>query len=93
MKKMNLLKLDSRKGRIAWIDNARGLAIFLVVLGHYVTRMSIGKAINAECYNNIISYATFFVLSGLTLKTNCDFRIFIKKKFIGVLMPTFILLN
>lgn len=67
--------------RISWIDVAKGILIFLVVLGH----SQITKTTALVIYS--FHMAAFFFLSGLTFSANNDFWIFLKKKLSALLLP------
>ncbi len=60
---MEMSTIDSKTERIIWVDSAKGLAIYLVMVGHLLNASSLTEA------NKIIySFHTplFFILSGLT---------------------------
>lgn len=68
--------------RIAWIDIAKGLLIILVILGHSMIN-DITKVII-----NSFHMATFFVLSGITYKSEkLELKEFFIKKFQALLLP------
>lgn len=60
--------------RIRYIDVARGLGIFLVIIGHLNT--------NEILHNTIYSFHMpfFFFLSGYLNKPSQDFKLLLKKK-------------
>ena len=72
------------KKRVEWIDSLRGLAMFLVILGHsfYIR--------NNKIRNYLYSFhmPLFFFISGLTTKRkDISFIEFIKKKAKNLLLP------
>ena len=71
--------------RIKWIDNAKGIAILLVIIGHTCYQL--------DDYWNFhfvfgIHLVMFFLLSGFTLKKNLT-RDYINNKFRRLLVPYF----
>ena len=88
-----------KKSREDWIDAARGVLIFLVVLGHaYGTGSHLGSdpAANVVCsqiYKVIYMFhmPAFFVLAGVTWSAGRDgFGAYAKKKAIRLLVPYFV---
>lgn len=81
---------NTASNRIMWIDMARGWAIFLVVLGH-VFDMTEHNTIEYILYVIIYSFhmPLFFVLSGMNVKNEINFRTFISTKVKRVLIPYF----
>ena len=79
--------------RVSWIDSARGGAIFLVVFGHCITRMGIGSStvLNVLIYS--FHMPLFFILAGMTLKTEDRFKDFLKGKIRHVLLWTYFFLG
>ena len=78
-----------KKKRIEWIDVAKGIAIILVMIGHYV---SFGSQIR----NFIFAFhmPLFFILSGYTFKFLDDKKEILKKtkkEIIRFLLPAFFL--
>ena len=72
------------KQRIFWIDFAKAIGIFLVVLGHTELPEFLNRAIYA------FHMPLFFFLGGLTFKTpNEEFSKFLKKKIQTYLVPYF----
>lgn len=73
--------------RIEWIDSAKGLAIFLVILGHCITRMG-GSTL--ETFIRLFIYSfhmpLFFILSGYNLKLDSGIS-FVRKKAMRVFLP------
>ena len=80
----------AKSNRILWIDMARGWAVFLVVLGH-VFDMTEPNTIEYILYVIIYSFhmPLFFVLSGMNIKTEIDFRTFRITKVKRILIPYF----
>ncbi len=78
------------KERIKYIDIARGIAIFLIVIGHSIAYSEHCTLIEKYIYS--FHVVLFFILSGYTFKPqkNENFYMFIKKKFIRILLPYFI---
>jgi hypothetical protein len=83
--------------RIAWIDDLKGLGIFLIALGHVVATvqiMSNGAVANAlgMAFDYIYSFHVpfFFLLAGLTFSTRKGFRDFAKGKFYRLMAPYFV---
>lgn len=70
-----------QKNRIVWIDNARAIAIFFIVLGHINTN---GQFCN---YLNSFHVPLFFFISGLTFSTHDKPLVFLKKKVKRILVP------
>lgn len=69
------------KNRITWIDTAKGLGIFLVVLGH--------NSIPAAIFGYIFSFhmPLFFFISGFLFKKDLNFSNFAAKKFKTLILP------
>lgn len=71
--------------RIEWIDVAKGLLIFLVILGHSDIHNITATIINS------FHMAAFFVLSGITYKSErLTLKELLIKKFRTLLVPYFI---
>lgn len=78
----------TNKGRIYWVDNARGVAILLVVLGH-VSYMP--EAMHKVIY--AFHMPLFFILSGLFLDeriVEIPFIHFLSKKARSLMVPFFV---
>lgn len=79
------------KSRIAWIDNCRGLAIIMVILGHILMRTGI---YNIEYLGVYAIYSfhmpLFFVIAGMTLNIKGTFREWTLKKAKALLIPAII---
>lgn len=82
------------KKRIAYIDFARGLAIILVVIGHYIQVFYVDAFKNNPILIIIYSFhmPLFFIISGLTFKTIDRNNIvdWIKKKVKQLIIPSYI---
>ena len=83
--------------RVEWIDDLKGLGIFLIVLGHVVATvqiMSNGAVANAlgMAFDYIYSFHVpfFFLLAGLTFSTRKSFRDFAQGKFYRLMVPYFV---
>lgn len=75
------------KARIEWIDLAKGLCMFFVILGHVP---QIYEYFDAREAINVIAYfrmPLYFLLSGLFFKTYSSFRIFCFKKINHLIIP------
>ena len=70
-----------QKKRIAWIDNARAIAIFFIVLGH------INVSGQFCTYLNSFHVPLFFFISGLTFSAKDKPLDFLKKKVKRILVP------
>lgn len=68
------------KQRIAWLDIAKAIAIFLVVLGHTLR----GGAVQRILYS--FHVAAFFLLSGMTCRTD-RLKERIKNDFLRIMVP------
>lgn len=82
------------KKRIAYIDFARGLAIILVVIGHYIQVFYENAFQSNPVLIVIYSFhmPLFFIISGLTFKTIDHNSIFawLKKKIKQLIIPSYI---
>ena len=76
--------MDSK--RIGWVDIARGIGIFLVVIGHVSQNPYLGKVIYS------FHMPLFFILSGYLYKNikNLSLKEFVRKKAKSILVPYFI---
>lgn len=76
-------EISVKRVRIEWIDVARGIAIFLVCLGHRDIPAFLGKWIYS------FHLPAFFWISGYITKYDSDisFGNFLKKKVKGLLVP------
>lgn len=70
--------------RIAWVDVAKGVGIFLIVLGHALQTGFIRQVIFS------FHVPFFFFLAGLTYKREANIFQFLKKKVKGLLIPYWI---
>lgn len=73
--------------RERWIDNAKGLAMVLVILGHVS-----GGLEGIFNFNFVwgIHLVVFFVVSGYTTKKNASIQLFLNDKFKKLMVPYFI---
>ena len=69
--------------RIAWIDNAKAIAIFFIVLGH---RLPSGELCG---YLYSFHVPMFFFLSGLTFSADKSPQKYLKEKATRILIPYF----
>ena len=83
--------------RVEWIDDLKGLGIFLIVLGHVVATvmiMSSGRVAGALglVFDYIYSFHVpfFFLLAGLTFSTRKRFFEFARSKFCRLMVPYFV---
>lgn len=85
---MDNLRCDypMKKMREKWIDNAKGIAILLVILGH-----ASGNLTGIWDFNFVygIHLVIFFVLSGYTLREEKITRHYVNKKFSRLMVPYF----
>ncbi|MCR4674958.1 MAG: acyltransferase family protein [Lachnospiraceae bacterium] len=69
------------RGRIAWVDTAKGIGILLVFMGHLVE----------ESWPGMWAYSfhlpLFFFLSGFLFSTKVSFKEFVSKKAKSILLP------
>lgn len=75
------------KNRIKYIDIAKSIAIIIIVIGHTLVHSQHCSGIFRFLY--MFNIALFFILSGYTFKINCDFKPFIKRKFVRIMIPYF----
>ena len=88
-----IVKPESNKAnRLDWIDIARGIAVFMVVMGH-IWYSSSTTWLNTLFYS--VHVPLFLVLSGFLFKTKKDqgFLRFFLNKVITLLIPTFIYIS
>jgi acyltransferase len=77
----------SARGRVSWIDAAKGLGIVLIVLGH-ITSVESPSALYVYIY--AFHVPLFFFISGLTLKPGREpFGAMLKGKIRSLLLPYF----
>jgi acyltransferase len=73
------------RGRVSWIDAAKGLGIVLIVLGH-ITSVESPSALYVYIY--AFHVPLFFFISGLTLKPGREpFAVMLQGKFRSLLVP------
>lgn len=84
-----IVKPKNQTSRLEWIDIARGIAVFMVVLGH-IWYSSSTTWLNTLIY--AVHVPLFLVLSGFLFKTKKDqgFLKFFLNKVITLLLPTFL---
>lgn len=76
--------------KIAWIDTAKGLCLFLVVFGHLLT---IGTWQNLKIAIYSFHMPMYFILAGWLMKPkNQKFSTFLKEKFFRILLPAIVYL-
>ena len=78
------------KQRIEWLDFLKGIGIILVIVGHsFRDKMLMDSFIADFIYSIIYVFhmPLFFFLSGITLNTDIEFKIFLKKRVKGLLIP------
>ena len=75
-------KIDYSK-RILWVDVAKGIGIFLIVLGHIIKK-SPNPEINQAIYSFHVPF--FFILSGIVFhrKENIGFWKFLEEKVLRI---------
>lgn len=74
--------INQTKKRILWIDIAKAIGIYLIILGHVFEDAT---PLRVAIY--IFAVPLFFLLSGLTYKYNPDQLAFIKKKMKSLYLP------
>ena len=79
--------LKNNNSRILWIDYAKGIGIFLVIVGHF-WYFSKYPVVNKLIYS--FHMPMFFMLSGFVynIYKNISIGKYIKEKFIRILLPT-----
>ena len=82
------------KNHIRWIDDLKGVAIFLIVFGHVLATFVNMTSGRIQCVsNNIFKFIysfhvpLFFLVAGLTFSTHDNFIAFFKKKFFRLMIP------
>lgn len=91
-----MAKMLQNANRIAWIDNARCIGIFLVFCGHLMVDFS-EHGINSATMQHKFIYSfhipLFFVLSGMVSKVQTvSFFVYLKKRLLRLYVP-FIFFN
>lgn len=82
------METENKSTRVSWIDTARGLGIFLVILAHVPVKEFYGFSIIRWIY--IFHMPLFFFLAGLTHK-KAEFAATAKKSFIQLVIPYIVL--
>ena len=85
------------KRRIGYLDFLRGIAIILVVMGHFI-QYNLEGISATKCFNFIYAFhmGFFFFISGCTIALSTNeirwsyYLSFVKKKSIQLLVPFFI---
>lgn len=78
------MEMQEKKGRIGWIDMAKGYGILLVILGH----LPVG---DLEFWINTFHMPLFFFLAGYVFRAGDSFKAFLNKKIKGLIVPYFFL--
>ena len=89
---------EQNKKRLIWIDNAKGFAIILVVLGHVISNLDSSGFLTSNVYLSVKHWIyefhmpLFFFLSGLLINKylGCPAEIltnFFKRKLISLIIP------
>ena len=78
------MEMQKSRGRIEWIDMAKGYGILLVIIGH----LPVG---GLEFWINTFHMPLFFFLAGYVFHTKDTFKVFLKKKIKGLVIPYFFL--
>ena len=89
--------LMDNTGRVEYIDNAKGILIALVVMGHILlmTRLTDAGGIAAWIFRVIYSFhmPAFFFISGMLFNKekwmSCPFGSFVKSRFMKLMVPYF----
>lgn len=77
--------MNSEKGRIEWIDLAKGICIFLVVFHHVTVALNLDYPFSTELTS--FRMPLYFMLSGLFFKQYEGFIGFLKRKTNKLLIP------
>jgi len=78
-------KSEDRKGRIEFVDLAKGFCILLVVLHHFQFELDITLPIDGTYL--IFFMPLFYLLSGMFFKTYSSWQIFLLRKVNTLLIP------
>lgn len=78
------LNNDNMQGRMEWLDAAKGIGIFFIVLGHVIY----SYPLRGWIFSFHVPF--FFILSGVSLKITDTFPDFLKKKVKSLLVPYYI---
>ena len=91
---INSRDLNFKLKRVQWIDFAKGIAIFLVVLGHAVEATFVGNPDSNIVHIAIYSFHMpfFFMLSGMLFSEvkYSSWKRFVSKKFLTLIVPSYI---
>lgn len=74
--------------RLNWIDNAKGIAMICVMVGHLGSKITFGQWGLGFVYG--FHLAVFFLLAGYTLKKSEITKEYINKKFKRLMIPYFV---
>lgn len=78
---MVLSRVLYQRGRVLWIDIAKGYGIFFIVLGHVITTGLVRQFL----YSFHVPF--FFILSGITYRPSKNLTTFIQKRTRTILIP------
>lgn len=86
--------LNTQKKKILEIDSLKGFAICFVILGHAIIKSPVNLHDNQYCqwlfdFVSSVHLCAFFAVSGFCFSYKGDFKDFIKKKFLRILLPYF----
>lgn len=78
-----------KKERIEFLDITKGICMLLVIWTHIVSQFNIDNKIINITSEFIVSFymPLFFIISGMFLKVNMDFKTFLLKKVNTILIP------
>jgi fucose 4-O-acetylase-like acetyltransferase len=82
----------SKGKRINWIDEAKGIAILLVIIGHTISKYTYGSLIRGIIFS--FHMPLFFILSGMTYKGSLSlpqFKTATKKSIRKLLIPALLI--
>lgn len=82
-------------GRLEYVEFSRGLAIIGIVLFHYLRRLDLTPLLSTSIEIGGSAVHLFFFLSGfsLALSYRSDHRSFYIRRFLGVLLPYYLLVS
>ena len=86
------MNIDNKKTYFKQIDTLKGIAIFLVVLGHSIIKYPVDLHDNVACdflyrWLSSVHMPLFFVVSGFCYSYRSTYQEFIKKKIKRLLIP------